>query len=157
VQIADLEFALHWAFHAPDAEAFRPGLIDGPNLESLGEIPLGLQSWIFPLQEDWNLVERRVQVAGGDTEKREFLEGKNYWVVFRREGVVEWMEIDRPRFLLLQEFQRGCALRVACESAADALDPQELEHLVADISFWFKDWTSRKWFRRAESKALEKA
>lgn len=159
LQIAALETALAKTFHAPASEAFRPDRFAEQVPAMSGDSVLVFQSGFSLFEEDWNLMESRVLLLKKNAEDpvtlhKPVLESrKGYWAIFRKEGRLDWKEIDRTQYRLLSELARGCPLGEACEKLVadlDAnLDEEALGRLPADLPRWFAEWTAAAWFTAA--------
>jgi hypothetical protein len=162
VQIAALECALIKTFQAPEPVHFQADrfLEQAPMLgaDSVLEFPSGFSLF----EEDWNLMENRARVVASDFAVPEGSGNpyqpepelrKGYWVIFRKEGRVDWKETDRTQFRLLSELARGRPLGEACEGVVAGLDEEALARLPSDLPRWFAEWTASGWFTTPETKS----
>jgi len=66
-------------------------------------------------------------------------------VLYRREGLVHYDELEALPFALLDRLARGEPLVAACAALAETLDAAGATRLEAEVGGWFQSWTARKW------------
>jgi hypothetical protein len=66
-------------------------------------------------------------------------------VIYRRDLVVHYEEVEPEAFALLQALAAGEALVPACDRIAARLDPAAADALGAKVGPWFQQWTARRW------------
>jgi hypothetical protein len=66
-------------------------------------------------------------------------------VLFRRDNVIRFEEIEPFAFDLLDALARGEPLVSACERLAAPLAPAEAEAVNAQVGPWFQQWTAQSW------------
>jgi hypothetical protein len=66
-------------------------------------------------------------------------------VLYRRDDIIHFEELDPTAFDLLDALARGEPLVSACDRIAKALDPAAAEALGAQVGPWFQQWTALRW------------
>jgi hypothetical protein len=75
-----------------------------------------------------------------------FPERRAVWLVlYRRDRVIQYDEVDPAALALLDALATGEPLGPACERVSATLSAEDRERFAASIGPWFQDWTAKGW------------
>lgn len=86
--------------------------------------------------------EYRAAVRKG--EEAELRREETCLVVYRGPEAIQYIDIPKPAFVLLEKLQRGVPLGVACEEAVRETGADETE-FEGNVGAWFQNWTAYGW------------
>jgi hypothetical protein len=64
-------------------------------------------------------------------------------VLYRRDRVIRYDEVDPAALALLDALAEGAPLGAACERVAATLAPSEAPRFASNVAAWFQDWTTK--------------
>jgi hypothetical protein len=124
--------------------------LDAKKLQSIGEdawerARIALHPLLARMRLAWPVHMFRLSALSGDAPPP-FPEPRAVCLVlYRRDNIIQYDELEPPAFALLDALGRGVPLGAACEQVAATLAPEDAEAFSAKVGAWFQDWTSKGW------------
>ncbi|MBS2016528.1 MAG: putative DNA-binding domain-containing protein [Deltaproteobacteria bacterium] len=147
--VADLartEWAFVEAFDGPDSPAFDPSVLASATEDQWPGARIVFQNAMRRIALEHPAHDYRLAVKKEEAPARP--EPAPTWVVvYRGKENLQFIDVERDAFELLEELARGTALGEACERAAKAsnVDPASFE---TKLGQWFQEWTAFGWISR---------
>lgn len=147
--VADLartEWAFVEAFDGPDSPAFDPSVLASATEDQWPGARIVFQSAMRRIALEHPAHDYRLAVKKEEAPSRPD-PAPTWVVVYRGKENLQFIDVERDAFELLEELARGTPLGEACERAAKAsnVDPASFE---TKLGQWFQEWTAFGWISR---------
>ncbi len=144
VDLIRTEWAFVEAWDAADAPPLDASTIASAKESDWPNARLTLHPSLQLLKLSCAAHEYRAAVRKGEGNEPELRHDETCLVVWRGAEAIQYIDIPKEAFVLLEKLSRGVALGVACEETVTETrtDPTAFE---ASVGAWFQDWTAYGW------------